>query len=423
MTPLATRRLVVLAVISTLSLVAVATAGDWPRFRGPNGTGVAADATIPTEFKEGDGVLWKVPLPGKGNSSPVISRGKLFLQTASEDGHDRQLLCLDAVTGKTVWSRSAPGTSVKTHPNNSLASSTPAADGERVLVLFWDGKGVTLNAFDFQGNPQWHHDLGGFDSQHGAGTSPVEYDGLVYVNYDQDKAAVLLAFDAKTGKPAWRAERKGFRASYSAPLIRETPTGRKEMIVGTTTATTGYDPKTGNELWSWTADFSWRDKGPLRTVASPVAWKDMVVVQYGDGDGSRSIIAIKAPGAGSTPQLVWEKRKLRATPYVPCMLVADDRLYCVTDDGFADCYDIATGKEIWARQRLSNTSVFSSPVLIDGKVYAPVADTVYVFPAAPTFKLLATNKLGEGVIASPAVADGRLYIRGAKHLFCIGKSW
>jgi outer membrane protein assembly factor BamB len=105
------------------------------------------------------------------------------------------------------------------------------------------------------------------------------------------------------------------------------------------------------------------------------------------------------------------------------MLVADDRLYCVTDDGFADCYDIATGKEIWARQRLSNTSVFSSPVLIDGKVYAPVADTVYVFPAAPTFKLLATNKLGEGVIASPAVADGRLYIRGAKHLFCIGKSW
>jgi outer membrane protein assembly factor BamB len=423
MNSLATRRLAVLSAVSVLSLVAAATAGDWPRFRGPNGAGVAADATVPTEFKEGDGILWKVPLPGKGNSSPVISRGKLFLQTASADGHDRQLLCLDAVTGKTLWSRSVSATTATIHKNNSLASSTPAADGERVYVLFWDGKAVTLTAFDYQGSPQWRQELGSFKSQHGFGTSPVEYDGLVYVNYDQEPSAVLLAFEAKTGKPAWRAERKGYRESYSAPLVRETPAGRKELVVGTTTATTGYDPKTGEELWSWTADFSWRSKGPLRTVASPVAWKDMVVIQYGDGDGSRCITAIKAPGAGTTPQLVWEKRKQRATPYVPCMLVVGDLLYCVTDDGYADCYDIATGKEVWSRKHLKNGQVYSSPVLIDGKVYAPVEDEVFVFPAAPAFKLLADNKLGEPVIASPAVADGRLYIRGAKHLFCIGKSW
>src|SRR5262245_36410855 len=423
MTPLATRRLAVLAAVSLLSLVAAATAGDWPRFRGPNGTGVAADATIPTEFKEGDGILWKIPLPGKGNSSPVISRGKLFLHTASTDGHDRQLLCLDAVTGTNLWSRSAPGTAVKTHANNSLASSTPAADGERVYVLFWDGKGVMLAAFDFQGSPQWQQDLGPYSSQHGYGTSPVEYDGLVYVNYDQDKSAVLLAFDAKTGKPAWRTERKGFRASYSAPLVRETPAGVKELVVGTTTGTTGYDPKTGAELWNWVPDFSWRDKGPLRTVASPVAWKDMVVIQYGDGDGSRAITAIRAPGNGSKPELVWETRKQRATAYVPCMLVVGDLLYTVTDDGYADCYDIATGKAVWARKHLKNAQVYASPVLIDGKVFAPIDDEVFVFPATPTYKLLTSNKLGEGIIASPAVADGRLYIRGAKHLFCIGKQW
>jgi len=120
---------------------------------------------------------------------------------------------------------------------------------------------------------------------------------------------------------------------------------------------------------------------------------------------------------------LWEKRKQRGTPYVPCMLVMDDRLYCVTDDGFADCYDIATGKEVWARKHLKNAQVYSSPVLIDGKVFAPIDDEVFVYPATPTFKLLSQNKLGEGIIASPAVADGRLYIRGAKHLFCIGKNW
>jgi outer membrane protein assembly factor BamB len=423
MTPLATRRLAILAVASVLSLVAVTTAGDWPRFRGPNGNGVSADATIPTQFKEGDGILWKMPLPGKGNSSPVISRGKLFLQTASDDGRDRQLLCLDAVTGKTLWSRTASGTTARIHKNNSLASSTAAADGERVFVLFWDGRGVTLTAFDFLGNEQWKQYLGPFESQHGAGTSPVEYDGLVYVNYDQDDAAILLAFDARTGRPTWRTERKGFRASYSVPFLRETPAGKKELIVGTTTATTGYDPKTGAELWSWVADFSWRSKGPLRTVASPVAWKDMIVVQYGDGDGSRCITAIRAPSNGSKPELVWEKKKPRATPYVPCMLVVDDRLYCVTDDGYADCYEIATGKDVWSRQHLKNSEVYSSPVLIDGKIFAPVDDEVFVFPAGPTYKALADNKLGERIIASPAVADGRLYIRGQKHLFCIGKSW
>jgi outer membrane protein assembly factor BamB len=416
-------RLSLLTIACLLISLAAAMAAEWPRFRGPNGTGVAADATIPVQFKEGDGILWKVPVPGKGNSSPVVSRGKLFVQSASEDGRERMLLCLEATTGKTLWSRTAPGTTAKTHPNNTLASSTPAADGERVYALFWDGTGVTLAAFDYQGGLQWRQDLGRFTSQHGPGTSPVEYDGLVYVNYDQDGAATLFAFDGATGKPAWRVERKGFRASYSAPLVRQAPSGRKELVVGTTTGTTGYDPKTGAELWNWVPDFSWRDKGPLRTVASPVAWKDMILIQYGDGDGSRCITAIKAPGAGVTPELVWEKRRQNATPYVPCMLVADDHLYTVSDAGKAACYEIATGREVWGDKFLS-TAVFSSPVLIDGKVYAVTGDgIVFVFPATTTCTLLARNPLGEQVMASPAVADGRLYIRGKNYLFCIGKSW
>jgi outer membrane protein assembly factor BamB len=315
-----------------------------------------------------------------------------------------------------------PGAPYKAlHANNSHASSTPAADGERVYALVWDGTANALVAFDHQGNSLWKQDLGPFKSQHGSGTSPVEHDGRVYVNYDQDGAAVLLTFDGRTGKPLWRAERKGYRASYSPPLLRDTPNGRKELVVATTTATTGYDPKTGDELWSWSADFAYREKGPLRVVASPVAWKDMIVIQYGDGDGSRRITAIKAPGAGSSPTLVWET-KWSGVPYVPCMLTAGDHLFTVGDKGAAACYEITTGQQVWVEDRALGQPFFSSPVLIDGKIYAVRQDgIVFVFPAAPSFKLLARNPLGEQVIASPAVADGRLYIRGAAHLFCIGK--
>ncbi len=424
-----TRR-TLLAALTLLSTLAAATAADWPRFRGPNGTGTAADASIPVQFKEDDGILWKVALPGSGNSSPVVSHGKLFIQSASADGRERLLLCLDAASGKTLWSRSLPGATAPTHKKNTLASSTPAADGERVYALFWDGAAMTLAAFDFQGHPLWKQGLGPYQSQHGAGVSPVVYDGRVYVNYDQDfldpkgkeipgaeHMTGLFAFDAQTGKLLWRQERKPFRACYSSPLIREAPNGSKELIVATTTAITGYDPKTGAVLWNWEPDWSYRR--PLRAVASPTVYDDMVFMQTGDGDGSNRIVAVKVPGPGGTPEMVWEKRK--GTAYVPTLLVHDGRLFLATDRGLASCFDARTGAEIWKEERLGG-NITSSPVLIDGKVYvASEEGDVFVFPAATTFKLLAHNRLGEHIIATPAVADGRLYIRGDKHLFCIGK--
>src|SRR5436190_11416436 len=146
------RLAICLVVIASPALLLVATVGaaDWTRFRGPNGTGIAADANIPVQFKEGDGILWKLPLRGVGNSSPVISRGRLFIQSASPDGRERQLLCLDATTGRTLWTRTTPGAKAPTHPANTLASATPAADGERVYTLSWNGSTVTLQAHDYQ---------------------------------------------------------------------------------------------------------------------------------------------------------------------------------------------------------------------------------------------------------------------------------
>jgi outer membrane protein assembly factor BamB len=407
-------------IILAWALVAIpwTTAANWPRFRGPNGTGIAADKDIPVKWGESDGILWKAPLPGLGNSSPIVWGEQIFVQSASADGKERLLLCLNATDGKLIWSRSVPGGQGKTHPKNTLASSTPATDGERVYALFWDGNDLELFAYDLKGELVWKRDLGAYTSQHGAGTSPMVYDGKVFVNNDQDGSAALQAFDAKTGQPAWEAKRTAFRACYSTPLLYEKPGGKAELIVASTAGITSYDPSSGTPNWNYTWTF---DKMALRTVASAIASQGLLIANSGDGSGERNTIAIKAGGQGdvSKTNLVWENKKI--FPYVPSMLAWEDRLYFVNDKGFAGCCETKTGTLLW-NERLSGSDISASPILIDGKVYAiNEQGEVYVFPAATSFKLLAKNTLDEPVLATPAVANNRLFIRGREHLFCIGK--
>jgi outer membrane protein assembly factor BamB len=292
---------------------------------------------------------------------------------------------------------------------------------------------VLLAALDYDGAPRWQRDLGPFQSEHGFGASPVVFDGRVYVNFDPDRinaktgedlpgtehATALLAFDGATGKPLWRAERSGYRACYSEPIVRERPNGDKEVVAVNMLGATGYNPLTGSVNWTWT--WPWADGAEkLRTVATPVLWKDLMYVQGGNGGGNSDIIALRLIRDGARPRAAWEKTR-GSFAYVPCMLVVGDRLFTVHDrTGTAGCYDAATGKTVWT-QRLSG-QFRSSPVLIEDRIYlANDRGDVYVFPAADRFELLARNPLGEGVSASPAVADGRLYYRGKDHLFCIGR--
>jgi outer membrane protein assembly factor BamB len=407
----------VLALGAFLAAAASAGADNWPRFRGTNGTGVAADKGVPVKWGAGD-VLWKVELPGVGHSSPVVWGDRLFLQTSGTKGDGRSLLCLDANTGKQLWSREAPGGTARKHDRNTFASSTPATDGERVYAVFWDGRDVSLSAYDMKGEALWKRDLGGYTSQHGPGMSPAVYDGRVFVNDDQDGSAVLLAFDARSGKELWRAERKAFRACYSTPFLRQKPGGGDELIVASTAGITAYDPKTGGQNWGYDWTFSGM---ALRTVGSPVAGAGLIFASSGDGSNARSCIAVEPPAkSGGQPKLAWSSEERRSFPYVPSLLVRGDYLYIVHDKGNVACHEAKTGAEVWS-QRLQ--CLFSaSPVLIDGKVYAPSEQgDVYVFEAAPTYKLLAKNSLGEPVFASPAVANGRLYVRGRQHLFCVGR--
>ncbi len=406
---------------------------NWDRFRGPNGAGTTDDKNVPLTFDANKNIIWKVTVPGVGNSSPVVWGNHLFLQSASLDGKLRSLLCLDITDGKTRWQKSIPAERAKIRADSSLASSTPTTDGNAVYVSFWDGKDILVSAYDFQGNALWSKNLGSFNSQHGAGASPILYKDKLILANDMDKddfttkvpnarPSMLVALDKRTGRLAWETPRVAERACYSAPFLLHRP-GQKEpeLVVTSTTAVTGYHVETGEKRWEvkgWQAPFA---KGPLRTVASPALAGDILCVCSG-GDAGRFAIGLdlRGPGTIDAPQCVWENRK--DFPYVPSPVARGEHVFFVNDAGFAGCYHARTGKRVWF-ERLADTGFHASPLVINGKVYATsVVGDVYVFAAEPKFQLLARNELSEVVRATAAVADGRLYIRGERHLYCVGKS-
>jgi outer membrane protein assembly factor BamB len=404
----------IIVAVCVVFTVSIADASNWPRFRGPNGTGIANDKEIPVEFS-GKNMLWQVPLPGLGNSSPMVWNDRLFVQCASKDGKERMLLCLDVKDGSTKWVQKMPAAGARIHKKNTLASSSPGVDADHVYVVFWDGNKIFLNAYTHNGHPAWTRDLGTFSSEHGAGASPIPIGDKVYFANDQDGKSLLMALDAKSGKTVWAKERPAYRACYSSPFVRELPNGKgTELLVVSTMGITGYDPATGEQRWNW--QWKFKSKQPLRTTASPVFDHGMLFACSGDGGGDRHMVAVKL---GDTPTLVWENRK--EFPYVPTMLSHGQHLYFVNDKGFAGCYEAETGKKVWF-ERLEGDFT-ASPVLIDGKIYAANEQgDVFVIAAAPTFQLLAKNALGELIRATPAVADQRLFIRGQQQLFCIGKA-
>jgi outer membrane protein assembly factor BamB len=406
------------AVGCLLAAVASSAAGPWPRFRGPNGSGICEDAHIPLRFGASENLLWQVAIPGSGNGSPVVWGERVFLQTAASDGSDRRLLCLHSRSGKLLWEHREKAQPAHAHRKNTLASSTPAVDKDRVCVVFWDGSGLSLHAFTHDGKTLWKHPLGSFASQHGAGHSPILHDDVCIVVNDQDGAACVYALDARTGDLLWRMDRPAFRACYSTPVIRETASGETEVIVASTAGVSGYRLKDGSENWRWTWHFA---RAPLRTVGSPVLGKEMVFATSGDGAGDRHAVALRLGGKGDVTgsALVWESHRLFS--YVPTMLVHGEHLYFVNDNGIAACFEAATGKSLWTQRIGGNVS--ASPILVNGSLYAATEEgEVVVFAADPaSYRELARNALDDPIFATPAVADGRLYVRTRRYLFCFGK--
>jgi outer membrane protein assembly factor BamB len=418
---------------------------DWPQWRGPGSQGISAEAGLPTEWSDTKNVQWKTPIPGAGHSSPIVSGGRVFLTTSVEGaaverthtvthlynnqvfkhpdwtGADRmytlKVLCLDRKTGRVLWERVAYEGKVydTRHRKNTYASSTPATDGRYVYAYFGP---EGLYCYDFDGNQVWKASLGQIGSMGmGVGTSPVLYENLLILQCDQEYdggASFLLALDKKTGKQVWKTARSN-RASWSTPVIARH--GRRvELITSGGKGIISYDPATGKELW--------RCQGVEDiAIPTPVVGPGLVIVS-GGGD-FKCVVAVRTGGSGDvtgTPNVLWKFKK--SVAYVASPILYGDFFYLMSDKGILTCMDAKTGELKYEGGRVPVPATFmSSPVAFDGKLLLTSEDgETFVIKAGPTFEVLGTNSIGEPVYASVAISDGNIFIRGAKHLYCIGSA-
>lgn len=397
-----------------VSLTLAATAENWTRFRGENGTGVSAQEGIPTTWSPGD-YAWKIKLPGLGHSSPVIWKNKLFITTAIDRGAVRYLYCINASTGETIWRKQTGLNTSHKHKKSSWASSTPAVDGERVYVAFADKESYFLAAYDLDGKLIWRRNIGAFDSQHGQGVSPIIYKDLVIIPNDQKGPSSIVAYNRKSGELVWSTLRSVRKTSYATPMIyREA--GKKPQLICASGAmgATGVDPETGDLLWQ-----SGTFPGPRgRTVHSPVAAAGLIFQSAGGGGKGSLMVAVDPHGRGDVSKSHVKYRRKRLLPYVPTPVAYKGHLYLWNDDGVVNCVEPKTGKTIWTRRVGGGYS--GSPICIDGKLYCMSEQgNVVVVAASPKFKLLGKVSLGEASHSTPAVANGRLYLKTFSHLYCL----
>jgi outer membrane protein assembly factor BamB len=224
---------------------AVSRGEDWPSWRGPRGDGTSLESGLPTKWSTGENIAWRIGIPGKGHSSPVVCGDRVFVTTALEDQQQRVLICLDRRDGRTLWQRTVLKSPLeKKHELNSFASATPATDGKRVWVSFFQQPNIVLACYDFNGNEMWHKSPGTFSSMHGFCSSPLLYNGLVILNCDQDAPAWIVAYDKNTGKEKWRADRPNRTRSYCTPTVIGV-NGRKQLVLSGSRCVAAYDPGTG----------------------------------------------------------------------------------------------------------------------------------------------------------------------------------
>lgn len=408
-----------LSVFLSTFLSAMATGQEWTRFRGPNGTGVAAASAegLPLAWS-GDDTQWRVKLPGVGHSSPVVWGNRLFLLSADPSDATQYVLCLNAVTGKTVWQRTYDSQSHHLHPRNTFASSTPAVDQERLYVVWSTPKQLTLKALDHDGNQVWTKDLGAWTSQHGFGTSPMLYNDFVILFNSQQAEQLdpgqepgqsyMMAFDRRTGRLCWKQPLNTTRVCYGTPCIYRPEDGAPRLICHNTgNGIFSLDPNTGRPNWSL-------DVFEMRTVSSPTVVGDLVLGTNGSGGGGNYLVAVRA---GNPPQEVY--RIKRHAPYVSTPVSRGNLVFLFHDRGIASCIRASDGKQMW-RERLSR-SFSGSPVLVADRLYCIDDEgVVIVLSATDTFKELARTPLGEPSRSTPAISGGRMFLRTVSHLTCIG---
>jgi outer membrane protein assembly factor BamB len=416
---------------------------DWPQWRGPGGKGVSEEKNLPSEWSPTRNIQWKTPISGRGHSSPIVSGNKVFLTTAIEGpiapeakpvkhvqngkeyldkasvGGDRRhtlkVLCLDVNTGKTLWEQTAYEGTVYDyrHKKNSYASTTPVTDG-RYVYAYFGAEG--LYCYDFNGKRIWSTSLGGIATMGmGVGSSPVLAGDLLILQCDQDNgvASFIAAVDKRRGKQVWRVPRNTLE-SWTTPVVARAPQ-RSELIVSARELVISYDPKTGQEWW--------RCKGlGSNPVPSPLFDNDLVYVTA--TNPPQRVMAIRLGASGDlsdSPQIVWRYGK--GTAQITSPILYQGYFYSTTDTGLLTCLDARTGDIKYEGGRVPIPSTFTaSPVAFEGKILLTNEDgDTFVVKAGPVHEILGTNSINEPVYASPAISNGRIFIRGERNLYCISK--
>ncbi len=413
---------VFIAILSTVTLLAqqsgvqiVPVEGEaakyWSRWRGPSGQGVVVGSGYPDRWSATENVLWRTPVPGRGNSSPIVWGDRIFVTTSYENGRRLSVLAFRRSDGSKLWESFIPeGRSQSAHFKNGHASSTPVTDGQRVYVYFGT-RG--LFAFDLNGKVVWHQDLGPTDAYHGTAGSPLLYKDRIILYQDQYRNSFIAAFDTRTGRQLWRTTRDA-GVGWGTPIAINSG-ARDEIIVNGERAVFAYDPASGRELWRCGGN-------TFEVIPTPVVGYGMVFCSSGRAGPT---LAIRPGGRGDVTgtHLAWTSPK--GSPFVPSPILYGEYLYMVNDmASIVTSIEAITGKVMFqGRLGVAQREGFSaSPVAVDGKVFFTNDDgETFVIRAGPTFELLHVNKIGESTLASPALVDGKWYIRTDRNLVAIGK--
>jgi outer membrane protein assembly factor BamB len=374
--------------------------GIWPNFRGPGGNGVAAVSSAPTDWdgESGKGVKWKVEVPRQGYSSPVVVSNRVLVTGA--DKEVREVYCYDADSGKLMWRKEVPGHSgeaPKVHGDTGYAAPTMATDGSRLFAIYATGD---LIGFDLDGNQLWTRSLGVPKNHFGHSSSLLSHESILIVQWDQSADARLLGLDVTTGKDVWKVERTTI--SWSSPICVDTG-GRYELILTDGKAVTSYNPKTGAKLWG--EECLSGDMGPSAAFADGMVF---VANDYAIAAGIRLGVA--------GHEIVWEYDEV--LPDTASPVASGGYVFIAASYGVISCLNARTGALHWEQEY--DDGFYASPIVVGDSVYAiDLQGVTHIFKAARQYTPVAEPALGETSAATPAVVDGRLYLRGEKHLFCI----
>ena len=420
-------------------------AADWPHWRGPAATGIAAASSLPSSWSATENVAWQVPLEGAGVSSPIVSGNRVFVTSQAGDGRRRAgnhptltqggdpaaagelklqrrasrtdvafvVEAFDRASGKRLWMHetSPEGELPPVHDKHNLASASPVTDGERVYAWFGTGQ---LVALDVNGKPAWAKNLareyGAFDIQWGHASSPVLFEDSIILLCYHSPASYILALDKRTGAVKWKTDKPAGQESYSSPIVVRGPAGN-ELIVNSNSGVESFDPATGKSLWTYPE---------VNRFPIPVAMVDNGMLYLSRGYRSSPFMAIRLGGRGDITNTHVAWRIPTGGPYVSSLVHYQGVIYMSTDNGILSAFDATNGQRLW-QERVGGT-FSASPIAGDGKIYfvAEGGETI-VIKAGRTFEIVSRNKLDGHFVASPAASAGRVFLRADDRLIAVGK--